>query len=169
MSFTMSYKNTNGLITTVWTSIKLSWVAVSTAFETVNSPFGSYLWAGSVGTSTITGQTGPIMSNSLWSNIPNTVGVTTECGYINASPPYFDTFCASHPKAKFLTHLYIMGFKFNPNGKFSLGASALLNHGTNSITDVDESNSIFKIHIAGTNGIPLTGPQMTLNTFGNQL
>ena len=59
----------------------------------MTDPFGSYIWAGSVATSDITGVQGAIIPNSLWANIPPAAAGDTQCGYINTSPPYFDTDC----------------------------------------------------------------------------
>lgn len=169
MNFTMDYTSFEGDFTSTWSSIKLSWVAVSTAFETtdVGSGLGSYIWAGSVGTSTISGIGGAVMANSLWSNLPDITD--SQCGYINTSPPYFDTNCAAAAAPAFITHLYIMGFKFSPNGGFSLGASALLNDGTDA--SIDESSTVFTTHNIGDVGLTttLTGPNMILDRFSDQI
>lgn len=69
MNFTMNYNNPTGSFQTTWSSIKLSWVAVSTSFQTVTgSGLGNYIWAGSVGMAApfTNGIRGPIIPNSLW-------------------------------------------------------------------------------------------------------
>jgi hypothetical protein len=63
--------NNNGInFQTTWSSIKLSWLAVSTLFETVvpGDPLGgSYIWAGTVGLfPPFTDVSGAIMANSPW-------------------------------------------------------------------------------------------------------
>lgn len=163
----MDYTSTDGAFSSTWSSIKLSWIAVSTEFETVTNPYGSYIWAGSVSTSTITGVQDAVIPNSLWSNVPGTSTTDAQCGYINTSPPHFDTTCASATDPKFITHLYIMGFKFNPNGAFHLGASALLNAGTTIDEALDSVD--FIQYAAGDPSLTLTGPQMILDRFGSQL
>ena len=53
-----------------------------------------------------------------------------------------------------------MGFKFNPNGAFSLGASALLNDGTTTDEAIDGGS--FLQYNAGDPAITLTGPSLIL-------
>ena len=130
MNITLSYNNPAGTFQTTWTRIKLSWVAVSTVMQTVNAIGGSYIWAGSVGMSApfTNGLSGAVIPNSLWYDNQNLGGAA--CGYINTSPPVFDTNCAGNTNARFITHLYIMGFQFDPSGNYTLAASVLLGAGT---------------------------------------
>lgn len=88
------------------------------------------------------GITGAIIPNSVWSQLtPNMISTggarTPECGYINTSPPAFDVDCSGAADPRFVTHLYVMGFQFNPSGTYSLAASALRNTGTNAVTDIN--------------------------------
>lgn len=135
MNLTLSYSNPAGTFQTTWTKIKLSWVAVSTGMQTVNAIGGSYIWAGSVGMAApfTNGLSGAVIPNSLWYD--NTNLVNSACGYINTSPPVFDTNCDGNPRARFATHLYIMGFQFDPSGTYSLAASVLLGAGSSSDND----------------------------------
>jgi hypothetical protein len=144
MNFTMNYLYNNGAINfqTSWTNIRLSWLAVSTGFQTVvpNSALGgSYIWAGTVGLSApFSGTSGALMTNSPFVfQTPDMIN-SAECGFINSSPGYFDLTCSGQANARFLTHSYIMGFQFNPSGTFTLAASALQgNGGTTSLADVE--------------------------------
>eukprot|EP00178_Gracilaria_changii_P015997 TRINITY_DN4503_c0_g2_i1.p1 TRINITY_DN4503_c0_g2~~TRINITY_DN4503_c0_g2_i1.p1 ORF type:complete len:154 (-),score=9.28 TRINITY_DN4503_c0_g2_i1:158-619(-) len=147
MNFTMNYNNANGTFQTTWSSIKLSWLAVSTSFETVyGNPYGNYVWAGSVAMRTpfTNNIAGPVMTNSIWSQVPDIFNDDTpndlRCGYINTSPPYYDLDCPNTANERFVLHTYIMGFQFNPTGgSYTLAASALRNGGTDSLGDVDEA------------------------------
>ena len=176
MNFTMSYSNPNSTFVTTWSSIKLSWVAVSTGFQSVTgSGQGNYIWAGSVGMSTpfTNGISGPIIPNSLWGQRTPAHATTEECGYLNTSPPAFDVECNTHPNARFITHLYIMGFQFDPStGSYSLAASALRNTGTNIEADVNEALAAadFVVRdIATGSTSELTGPRILIDTIGSQL
>ena len=144
MNFTMNYNYNNAAVNfqTSWTNIKLSWLAVSTGFQTVipNNPLGgSYIWAGTVGLyAPFSGTSGALMTNSPFVFQTDEMTASAECGFINNSPGYFDLTCANQANARFLTHSYIMGFQFNPSGTYTLAASALQgNGGTNELTDVD--------------------------------
>ena len=70
MNFTMNYLYNNAGINfqTSWTNIKLSWLAVSTGFQTIvaNNPLGgSYIWAGTVGLyAPFSSTSGALMTNS---------------------------------------------------------------------------------------------------------
>jgi hypothetical protein len=142
MNVSLVFTSPNGTFQTTWTKVTLSWVAVSTGFQTINGNGGSYVWAGSVGISApfTNGISGPIIPNSLWSAQTAAQATTPECGYINSSPPVFDLGCSGFPAASFVTHFYIMGFQFDPTqGSYALAASVLMNTGTNSISDTDES------------------------------
>ncbi len=134
MNITLSYTNPAGTFQTTWTKVKLSWVAVSTAMQTVNAFGGSYVWAGSVGMGApfTNGLSGAVIPNSLWYENPSLA--TDACGYINTSPPVFDTDCVN-ANARFITHFYIMGFQFDPSGTYSLAASVLIGAGTSAETD----------------------------------
>lgn len=134
MNVTLNYNSPDGTFQTTWTRVKLSWVAVSTAVKTSALAGGSYIWAGSVGLSAPfnNGLTGAAIPNSLWYQVSNDL-----CGYVNTSPPYFSVTCTGYSNVKFLTHLYIMGFQFDPSGTYSLAASVLRKAGTNTQTDVD--------------------------------
>lgn len=104
--------------------------------QTVNAIGGSYIWAGSVGLSApfTNGLAGPVIPNSLWYDNQALTG--DACGYINTSPPVFDTNCgANSGSARFMTHLYIMGFQFDPSGTYTLAASVLLGAGTSTDND----------------------------------
>lgn len=136
MNITLSYTNPAGTFQTTWTKVKLSWVAVSTAMQTVNAVGGSYVWAGSVGIGApfTNGLSGAVIPNSLWYDNLNLTD--DACGYINTSPPVFDTNCgAGTLNARFMTHYYIMGFQFDPSGTYSLAASVLIGAGTSADTD----------------------------------
>ena len=97
MNFTMDYANPLGSFTSTWSSVKLSWVAVSTSFETVNGQqYGNYIWASSVGLTstaysafTSTAQ----LVNSAFARQTTAMTTDTSCGYLNTSPPAFDTVC----------------------------------------------------------------------------
>ena len=188
MNFTMNYNNPTGTFSTTWSSIKLSWLAVSTSFETVyGNPYGNYVWAGSVGMAApfTNGIAGPVMTNSIWSQVPDAFHTAGDnrCGYINTSPPYYDLHCptGTDTSNKFILHTYIMGFQFNPaGGSFTLAASALRNTGGNTRLDTDEAlpqatlaagtSSAFVIHQIGAASTPsLTGPIMLINQYGSQL
>jgi len=135
MNVTLNYNSPDGSFQTTWTKIKLSWVAVSTAVQTTSTAGGNYIWAGSASvTAPFNGLSQAVIPNSLWYQI----GATNPlCGYVNTSPPYFNVVCSNNPNAKFVTHLYIMGFQFNPSGSYSLAASVLRGTGTTSQTDID--------------------------------
>ena len=181
MNFTMNYLyNNNGInFQTSWTSIRLSWLAVSTGFETVvanNPQGGTYIWAGSVGLyAPFNDVSGAIMSNSPF--VPQTTAMTTSpaCGFVNASPGYFDVTCAGQTNARFLTHTYIMGFQFNPSGTYTLAASAAQGNGGTALTDTDEAldpttGIIWANAAAGAfTNIPLTGPIVLVQGFNGQL
>lgn len=181
MNFTMNYLyNNNGInFQTSWTSIKLSWLAVSTGFETVvenNPQGGSYIWAGSVGLyAPFNDVSGAIMSNSPF--VPQTAAMAASpaCGFVNASPGYFDLTCFGQTNARFLTHTYIMGFQFNPSGTYTLAASAAQGNGGSALTDTDEAlaagtSIIYANAAAGTfTNIPLTGPIVLVQGFNGQL
>lgn len=95
MNFTMSYANPDGSFQTTWSSIKLSWVAISTLFEKVNdlNVGGQYVWAGSVGLSNPTsGTAGAVIANSIWRDTQDQLNT---CGYTDAAVPYFDMWCGS--------------------------------------------------------------------------
>lgn len=147
MNITMVYTNPTGTFQTTWSRIKLSWVAISTAFPTIVGAGGSYAWAGSVGMSYpfTNGISGPVMVNSLWAQQTAAMAGDAPCGYVNPTTagglPAFDMGCAGFNSAKFVTHLYIMGFQFNPTGgSYTLAASVLRNGGTTSnLADTDES------------------------------
>lgn len=140
MNFTMNYLYNNAAVNfqTSWTNIKLSWLAVSTGFQTVvpsNALGGSYIWAGTVGLyAPFSGVSGAIMTNSPFVLQTPEMVATPECGFINDSPGRFDLTCAGQDNARFLTHSYIMGFQFNPSGTHTLAASALLR---NEVLDMD--------------------------------
>lgn len=167
MSFTMDYTyNQNGInYQTTWTKIKLSYVVVSTQFETVGPTLGNYVWAGSIGLNVpVTGLTGANMPNSIFKFVTGD-DTSTDCGYINSSPPRFDISCAGNTATQgFVTHLYIMGFKFSPAGAYALGASALRNAGGQTTADLDEARQILTSTAAA-----LNGPQMVIDSFGGQL
>jgi hypothetical protein len=69
MNVSLVFTSPNGTFQTTWTKVTLSWVAVSTAFQSMSSTGGSYVWAGSVGISYpfTNGISGPVIPNSLWS------------------------------------------------------------------------------------------------------
>jgi hypothetical protein len=100
MNFTMNYLYNNGAINfqTSWTNIRLSWLAVSTGFQTVvaNSALGgSYIWAGTVGLfAPFSGTSGALMTNSPFVFQTPDMAISAECGFINSSPGYFDLTCA---------------------------------------------------------------------------
>jgi hypothetical protein len=142
MNFTMNYLYNNKGINflTSWSSIKLSWLAVSTLFETVvpSDPLGgSYIWATSVGLfPPFADATGALLANSPFITPPGIADTNDACGFINSSPGYFDTVCGG-ATASFETHTYIMGFQFNPAGSFTLAAAALLGNGGATVADAD--------------------------------
>ena len=175
MNFTMNYNNPDGSFATTWTTIKLSWVAVSTAFEKYNTIAGQYVWAGSVSMLApfTSGIPGPVIPNSIWENIPAAAANDDTCGYVDGPTPYFDLTCgAANVNERFLTHLYIMGFQFNPaGGTYELAASVLRLTGTTSRADTDEalSDTDFTVTAVGAASAGLTGPQMLISTIGSQL
>jgi hypothetical protein len=154
MNVTMSYSSPDGNYQTLWRRIRLSYVLVSNAIQTITPFGGNYVWAGSVGLYAPfnNGLSGPVMPSYLWFSPTPGTDSTMECGYMNKSPPHFDTNCAGSPNPKFVTHLYIMGFQFDPQGgNYSLAASVLRNTGTQSINDLDEAQQSFTIKgFAGT-------------------
>lgn len=178
MNFTMNYLyNNNGInFQTTWSSIKLSWLAVSTLFETVvpGDPLGgSYIWAGTVGLfPPFTDVSGAIMANSPWITQNAAMVASAACGFVNSSPGFFDMTCAGAADPVFVTHTYIMGFQFNPAGPLTLAASALLGNGGSTIADADEAltTANFVFNPSGTTGaLPLTGPRILVKGFGSQL
>ena len=58
-----------------------------------------------------------------------------------------------------------MGFQFDPTGTYSLAASVLNNAGTDALTDVDESETIFAENDIGTRVTDLTGPTAIINNL----
>lgn len=180
MNFTMNYNNPTGSFQTTWSSVKLSWVAVSTGFQTVTgSGQGNYIWAGSVGVASpfTNGISGPVIPNSIWGAQTTAMATTAECGYINTSPPAFDVTCFGATNPRFLTHLYIMGFQFDPtSGSYSLAASVLRRGGTNVVADLNEAllgttTGDFVVRTVGgaSSTADLTGPQMLINPLSPQL
>lgn len=138
----MNYLYNDGTINvlTTWSRVKLSWLAVSTSFETTGAIYGNYIWAGSVGISApISSTSSAYLTNSIFAFQTTDMQGDAQCGYINTSPPVYDLECFDLPDARFLTHLYIMGFQFSPSGSFTLAASALLNGGTTGLIDIDEA------------------------------
>lgn len=179
LNFTMNYLfNNNGInFQTSWSSIKLSWLAVSTIFETVVSsdPLGgSYIWAGSVGLyPPFTDVSGAIMSNSPFISQNAAMEGNAACGFVNSSPGFFDMTCfGNEATQRFVTHTYIMGFQFNPAGTYTLAASALLGNGGSSLADANEAleNTGFVFNPAGAPvALPLTGPKILVKGFSGQL
>lgn len=166
MNFTMLYTFNN--IKTSWSKIKLSWLAVSTSFLTTNTAtkMGQYIWAGSVGLSApFSGLSGPVMTNSIFATQTAAMIASPECGYLNTSPPTFDVTCTNFVNARFITHLYVMGFQFNPSGQYALAASVLRNAGGQAVTDLDEA----LITADFVTGAAVSGPRMIINSFGSQL
>lgn len=173
MNFTMNYNNPAGTVVTTWTTIKLSWVAISTAFEKFDTQSGQYVWAGSVSMVApfTNGIPGPVIPNSIWENYPAAADGDNTCGYVDGSTPYFDLNCNLGGTERFLTHLYIMGFQFDPSGQYELAASVLRLTGTTSTLDTDEALDIngFTRTQAGTASVGLSGPEMLISTIGSQL
>jgi hypothetical protein len=179
LNLTMNYLyNNNGInFQSSWSSIKLSWLAVSTLFETIvdSDPLGgSYIWAGTVGLyPPFSGVSGAIMTNSPF--IPQTTAMQADakCGFINSSPGYFDLYCSGAANPVFETHAYIMGFQFNPAGTYTLAASALQGNGGTALTDTNEalttSSFVYVDAAAGTASLPLTGPKILVQGFNGQL
>ena len=171
MNVTINYASPDGSFQTTWTKVKLSWVAVSTGIQTMSVVGGSYVWAGSVGMAApfTNGLSGPVIPNSLWYQQSTTSDV--QCGYINSSPPFFDVDCNGNTNARFVTHLYIMGFQFNPAGTYSLAASVLRGAGTNFESDVDEAltGAVGFTVRAISATTTLSGPNMLIDTVGAQL
>ncbi len=168
--------NNNGInFQTSWTNIKLSWLAVSTGFQTVvaNSAIGgSYIWAGTLGLfAPFSGTSGALMTNSPFVFQTTEMATNAECGFINSSPGYFDVNCAGQPNARFLTHSYIMGFQFNPSGTYTLAAGALqANGGTNDLADVDEALDLNAFVTASDQTVgSTTGPRLLVPGFNGQL
>ncbi len=170
MNVTLSYANPDGSFQTTWTKVKLSWVAVSTAMQTMDVLGGSYVWAGSVGLQAPfnNGLAAAMIPNSLWYQVSATADA--RCGYINTSPPFFDVACNGNANARFVTHLYIMGFQFDPSGTYSLAASVLRGGGTNFESDVDEALGTAGFTVRAVGGTDeRTGPIMLIDTVGSQL
>ena len=137
--------------------------------------YGNYIWAGTIG-----------MTSSAYSNFATTAQMINSpfarqtaamagdltCGYINTSPPAFDTSCPGGNNVRFVTHLYIMGFRFNPSGNYHLAASVLRNGGTTTtLTDSDEAllpaDIVTRIIGAGST-TELTGPKHTVVSYTNR-
>ena len=177
MNFTMNYNNPDGSFATTWTTIKLSYVAVSTAFEKFDTISGQYVWAGSftMAAPFTNGIPQATIANSIWENIPAAADIDSTCGYVDGATPYYDLACTAGGLGagteEFLTHLYIMGFQFNPSGTYELAASVLRLGGTSSITDLDEAlqPATFTRTTVGSASAGLTGPQMLIDTVGSQL
>jgi hypothetical protein len=72
MNFTMNYNSPDASITTTWTTVKLSWVAISNLFESYDlsgiAGNGLFSWAGSVGITDPSSfaLSGPVIANSIW-------------------------------------------------------------------------------------------------------
>ena len=170
MNITLVYANPTGTFQTTWSRIKLSWVAISTAFPTVVGAGGSYAWAGSVGMSYpfTSGIAGPVMPNSIWGQLTAGMLLDAQCGYVNPTSagglPAFDMTCLNAADPVFVTHLYIMGFQFNPTGgSYTLAASVLRNSGTTtSLADTDESQQGFTRNLNTNAAVTLTGPNMLI-------
>lgn len=172
LNFTMNYLyNNKGInVLTSWSSIKLSWLAVSTLFETVvaSDPLGgSYIWATSVGLyAPFNDVSGAILSNSPFITQPAVAGTNAACGFVNSSPGYFDTVCDGFTGAVFETHTYIMGFQFNPSGTYTLAAAALLGNGGTTVADANEALTIADDFVVGGS---VSGPKILVKGFGGQL
>ena len=145
MNFTMLYLYNDGTINyqTTWSRVKLSWLAVSTSFETTGPTEGNFIWAGTVGISApIQEISQSYLTNAVFAFQTSKMQTDSQCGYINTSPPAYDLVCQGLTNSRFLTHLYIMGFQFNPaGGSYTLAASVLRNQGGNALGDTDEALS----------------------------
>lgn len=109
-----TYNNDNVTFTSQWTKVKLTYIVVSTEFDSydlVNG--GNYIWAGS---SEVTvdadGNFGLYENGSIFSNI-NDIEASL-CGYLGErnvnNAPIFDTVCPGSDQI--VPHYYIMGFEF---------------------------------------------------------
>jgi hypothetical protein len=112
------------------------------------------------------------MTNSPF--IPQTAEMddSPACGYINSGPGYFDMTCNTFPHARFVMHSYIMGFQFNPEGTYTLAASAIQGNGGSAIADANEAllpSDIIYVPSGGVTALPLTGPKLLIQSFGSQL
>ena len=71
-----------------------------------------------------------------------------------------------------MTHLYIMGFQFNPFGTYELAASVLSLSATNQDEGLPGTPAGFTSNVVlatPITGVDLTGPQMLIDTIGSQL
>ena len=68
-----------------------------------------------------------------------------------------------------MTHLYIMGFQFNPTGTYELAASVLSLSAGNQDEGLVGLPAAFTTNVVGNAGVDLTGPQMLIDTIGSQL
>lgn len=106
------YDNSNVTSTTKWTKVKLTYIVVSTAFESfTGTAGGNYVWAGSIQiTVGSSGIMGLYKEGSVFSNIA--LDETNTCGYLNGltnqNTPKFDTKCSTNDQI--VPHFYIMGF-----------------------------------------------------------
>ena len=68
MNFTMNYLYNDGTINyqTTWSRVKLSWLAVSTSFQTIGATEGNYIWAGSVGVHNPSGGPSSYLTNGVF-------------------------------------------------------------------------------------------------------
>jgi hypothetical protein len=105
--------------------------------------------------------------------VPVAADTDTTCGFVDGQVPYYDIDCTGAAGTlpadteRFMTHLYIMGFQFNPSGTYTLAASVLRGDGT----DLDEAlqPTDFITTDAGTASVGYSGPDMLINGAGSQL
>lgn len=143
MTFNMDYTwAASGLTyTTTWTKIKLSYVVVSTSLittgtiiktPTASTLYGNYIYAGSVGINLA----GDIAYNGIISATTFLQSATdiasAECGYM-VNEGVVDLTCAgaNAAKSRFLSHFYVMGFKYDPASTNVIAASVIRNPGAN--------------------------------------
>lgn len=150
-----------------WNSIKLSYLVVSSQFQSYDTVSGgNYVWAGSSDLIVdVSGTVGTFGPGSLFAGT-NLVNINTNgiCGYLgylpNNNAPVFDYVCdGAASNDRIIPHYYIMGIKFTP-GTYELAASALIPNYYTTSTPYAQ----FGITVAS--GF---GPLVSLNTFGGAI
>ncbi len=170
MRFTMDYlyNVTGQMYQSQWVSVTLSYIVVTSQFESYNTAAGgNYVWAGySDLIVNVTGNFGTFPQGSIFDTSSSAVDITTNniCGYLGYLPtsnsPIFDINCdGTAANDRIIPHFYIMGLKFIP-GTYELAASATIANYYTSATPTAQF---------GTTKATGFGPLIQLNSYGGAL